>query len=476
MNTTGASTSDSIDESAVRALADRLRGPLLRPGEPEYDAARQVWNAMIDRRPALIARCMESADVVEALGFARDHDLLVAVRGGGHNVAGNAVCDGGMMIDLSPMNSAQVDPKRKTARVEAGATLGDFDREAQAFGLATPLGINATTGVAGLTLGGGFGWLSRAHGLSVDNLLAADVVTASGELVHASEEENSDLFWAIRGGGGNFGVVTSFDFELHDVGPEVLSGPLVFAGDQTRAVLEFVREFQDNAPDEVVAWPILRKAPPLPFLPEDVHGTDVVIVAAFYAGDVKEGERALAPLRRFGNPIADAIAANPYSAWQQAFDPLMAPGLRNYWKAHNLSGLSDGAIDTALEYAATLPGPHCEIIFIRMGGAINRVPAEATAYPHRDHEWMWDLHTRWEDPSKDDEMIGWARSFFDDMAPFGTGGTYVNFISETEGEENRAYRSNYERLARLKAKYDPDNFFRLNQNVVPREEVESAAE
>lgn len=454
---------------ALEGLRDGLRGSVCLPGETCYDEARTIWNAMVDRRPGLIVRCAGTADVMRAVTFARERGVLLAVRSGGHNIAGNAVCEGGLMLDLSPMKSVRVDPTSRTARVEAGVTLGEFDHEAQAFGLATPLGINSTTGVAGLTVGGGFGWLSRTYGLTVDNLISADVVTARGEVVHASQDQHSDLFWAIRGGGGNFGVVTSFDFQLHPVGPEVLSGLVVHPYDQARELLRQYREFVRGAPDEVTAWVVLRKAPPLPFLPEEWHGREVMVFAVCYAGDMEEGRRAVAPLRAMGEPIADVIQPHPFRAWQAAFDSLLTPGARNYWKSHDFAELSDAAVVAIIDYAGKLPTPECEIFLAHLGGAVNRVARDATAYPHRDAEFVLNVHTRWQDPAQDRACIDWARAFFDATAPYATGGVYVNFMPADETDRlNGAYGPNLDRLVALKTHYDPDNLFRLNQNIRPR--------
>jgi len=462
-----AATTTPVDDGAIDGFGEGLHGELLRPGDPNYDETRAIWNGMIDRRPALIARAMGISDVIAAVNFAREQDMVLAIRGAGHNIAGNAVCDDGLMLDRSTMRSVQVDPEGQTARVEPGATLADFDHEAQAFGLATPLGINSTTGVAGLTLGGGFGWLTRRYGMTVDNLRSVDIVTADGELRHASDDENPDLFWGVRGGGGNFGVVTSFEFDLHEVGPEVLTGMVVYHGADAPDVLRHVRDFNETAPDESTVWMVLRKAPPLPFLPEDVHGEDVLVVVPFYAGDMEAGENVLAPIREYGDPIADVVGPHQYAEFQQAFDPLLEEGARNYWKSHNFSTVSDDAIDTVVEYARDLPSPLSEIFFGQLGGAMGRVPADATAFPHRDAEYGMNVHTRWEDPAMDDECITWARKFFDAMAPYATGGVYMNFISEDEGEEDLAYGTNQQRLAEVKAAYDPDNLFRMNQNVEP---------
>ncbi len=453
----------------VEALRQRLRGAVLLPGQPGYDEARRIWNAMIDRRPALVVRAAGAADVVQAIDFTRRHGLVLAVKGGGHNIAGNAVCDGGLMLDLSSMKSVRVDPITRTARVEPGATLADFDKEAQAFGLATPTGINSTTGVAGLTLGGGFGWLSRKHGLTIDNLLSVDLVTAKGELLHASEKENEDLFWAVRGGGGNFGVVTSFEFRLHRIGPEVLSGLIVHPLSAGPEVLRGYRKLVAAAPEELTCWAVLRKAPPLPFLSPEVHGTGIVVLALCYAGDIEEGRKAVEPFRRLGTPIADVVGEHPFVGWQTTFDPLLEPGARNYWKSHDFGELGDKAIDLLVEYAGRVPSPECEIFIANLGGAINRVPAAATAYPHRDIQFVVNVHTRWRSADQDGVCIAWAREFFDRMAPHATGGVYVNFMPEDEAQRVRAgaYGENFRRLGKLKARYDPDNLFRLNQNIEP---------
>jgi FAD/FMN-containing dehydrogenase len=457
-----------LAQDRVDAFRGALRGDVATPGSPGYDEARTVWNAMIDRRPAAIARCRGAADVVQAIRLARENDLVLAVRGGGHNIAGSAVCDGGLMIDLSLMRSVRVDPQGKTARVEPGATLADFDREAQAFGLATPLGINSTTGVAGLTLGGGFGWTSRKLGLTIDNLLSADVVTAGGDLVRASERENADLFWGLRGGGGNFGAVTSFEFRLHPVGPEVLSGLVVHPLDAAPEVLKFYRKFAAEAPDELAVWFVMRQAPPLPFLPAEWHGKEVLVLAMCYMGTIADGERVTKPLRSFGHPIADVVGPHPFVGWQTALDPLLTPGMRNYWKSHDFLKIEDGLIDTFVKFARRIPDPQTEIAFAQLGGAVSRVAAGATAYMHRDAQFVLNVHGRWADPAKDSTCIGWARELFAAAAPFATGGVYINFMTQEEGDRVRAaYGSNYDRLVGLKKKVDPTNLFSVNQNIRP---------
>jgi FAD/FMN-containing dehydrogenase len=458
----------AIGKEALDAFSSSLRGRLLTPESPGYDEARSIWNGMIDRRPALIVECAGVADVISSVNFARENRLLLAVRGGGHNIAGNAVCDGGLMLSLAGMKSVRVDPGARRAWVEPGASLGDFDHEAQAFGLATPVGINSTTGIAGLTLGGGFGWLSRKYGLTIDNLVSADVVTAAGQLLRASADENADLFWGIRGGGGNFGIVTSFEFQLHPVGPEILAGLIVHPFSAAPKVLRYYRDFAAKISDDLAVWAVMRKAPPLPFLPEKVHGTEVLILATVYAGRISDGEKELEPLRAFGDPIADVIGPSPYLGFQQAFDPLLTPGLRNYWKSHDFRELKDEALDTLIRFAGDLPSPQTEIFVGQLGGATNRVAPDATAYRHRDVEFVMNVHGRWEKPEDDDRCIAWCRELFQTMTPYSTGGVYVNFMTEEEEQRVRAaYGDSYDRLVELKKKYDPSNLFRLNQNIPP---------
>ena len=457
-----------LDADVLFAFSESLRGTVLTPEDDQFDECRKIWNAMIDRRPGCIVQCAGTADVIRSVNFAREHGLRITVRGAGHNIAGSCIADGAVMIDLSGMRSVHIDPETKRARVEPGATLGDLDHEAQQFGLALPVGINSTTGIAGLTLGGGFGWLSRKYGLTIDNLLSVDVVTASGELLHASPEKNSELFWGICGGGGNFGIVASFEFALHEIGTQVLSGLIVHPFSEASSLLRFYREFVSTAPDELTVWLVLRKAPPLPFLPEEVHGTNVVVIAALYAGDMAEGEAVLQPLRDFGNPHADVIGPHDYSTWQKAFDPLLTPGERNYWKSHDFTELSDGVLSLLLSYADALPDDQCEIFIAQMGGATARVPADATAYVHRDAAFIVNVHGRWSSAGDDTRCVDWCRALFAAAAPFATGGVYVNFMTEEEHDRVRdAYGSSYERLARLKSAMDPDNMFRNNQNIQP---------
>ncbi|MDE3800814.1 FAD-binding oxidoreductase [Sinorhizobium meliloti] len=460
-----------VSAAAIEAFTARLRGRVLVATDAAYDEARTIWNGMIDRRPGLIVQCAGAADVVNAVRFAAENQLLVAVRGGGHNIAGNAVCDGGMVIDLTPMKSVRVDATTKTAWVEPGATLADLDMETQAFRLALPTGINSTTGIAGLTLGGGFGWITRKFGLTIDNLLSADVVTANGELVRASPTEHRDLFWAIRGGGGNFGVVTAFEFRLHELGPEVLSGLVIHPFAEAGSVLQQYRQALENAPDELTCWVVMRQAPPLPFLPAEWHGKEVVVLAMCYCGDLEAGEKAMAGLRAIGNPIADVVSPHPFVGWQQAFDPLLAPGARNYWKSHDFMELSDQAIGILTESIRQLPGQECEIFIAHVGGAAGRVAPEETAFPQRNSHFVMNVHGRWRDPAMDQACIDWARHLFEAAKPHAAGTAYVNFMPEDEMDRvEAAYGANYGRLVEIKRHYDPLNLFRMNQNVRPIEE------
>ncbi|MFK3711814.1 FAD-binding oxidoreductase [Leclercia adecarboxylata] len=445
-----------------------FQGEVLLPDDAGYDEVRQIWNAMIDRKPALIARCTSTEDVIRAIQFGRTQNLLISIRGGGHNIAGNAVCDDGLMIDLSLMKDVQVDLTTRTASVGPGCTLGDFDQVVQAHGLATPLGINSTTGVAGLTLGGGFGWLSRKYGMTIDNLLSAEVITADGQQLNASESENADLFWGLRGGGGNFGVVTRFDFQLHPVGPNVLSGLIVFPFEQAKSVISQFARFTETMPEELNVWMVTRKAPPLPFLPAEVHGREMIALALCYVGDPEEGERLIAPLREFGTVLGEHVGVQPYTAWQQAFDPLLAKGARNYWKSHNFAQISNGVIDAIIEYAARLPSPHCEIFIGTIGGQTTRVAPEAMAYSSRDANYVMNVHGRWETAAEDERCIAWAREFFARSQPFASSGAYINFLTQEETDRIAfAYGATWNRLVELKSKYDPTNLFRMNQNIKP---------
>lgn len=457
-----------VDQETLEDLNKSLRGSVSLDGSLEYEDARILWNAMVDRRPAMVIRALGASDVQKTVNFARDANLLLAVKSGGHQIAGHGVADAAVLLDLSRMRSVHVDAEARRARVEPGALLGDVDRETQAHNLVVPTGINSTTGIAGLTLGGGFGWTTRKFGMTIDNLVSAEVVTADGAIRTASVQENPDLFWAIRGGGGNFGVVTSFEFDLHPLGPEVLSGLVVHPiADAPGLLAEFAR-IADAAPKELTIWSVLRQAPPLPFLPSDWHGKPVLIFAACYAGPLGAGEKALAELRSLGDPIADVIAPHRFVDWQSGFDPLLTAGARNYWKSHDFTSLPKEAIDRLVSALATLPDPACEIFLAHVGGRMAEFAPTDTAYPQRKSHFIMNVHGRWEDKAKDDACIGWARQVFQDMAPFAAGSVYVNFMPEDDADRvPDAYGENADRLARIKAKYDPQNLFRMNHNIAP---------
>jgi hypothetical protein len=461
-------TQTPLGTTAFDDLGGSLGGELLLPASPGYDAARRVWNGAIDRHPACIARCTGVADVVAAVRFARERDLLVAVRSGGHGVAGHAVCDGGMVIDLSPMKGIRVDPRARTARAQAGVLWGELDRETQFHGLATVGGIVTHTGIAGLTLGGGLGWLTRKYGATVDNLLSVDLVTADGELVTASESANPDLFWGVRGGGGNFGVVTSFEYRLHPVGPTVLAGPIFHPLENAPEILRFYREFAEAAPEELMTIFELSVAPPSPFLPEEVHGQPIVMVGACYAGPIADGVDVVRPLKELGDPYVDLLEPKPYLALQSMLDPGVPHGWHRYWKSVELPSLTDEAVDTLAEQAAAQTSPRSYCIVFQLGGALARVDEGATAFGRRNAAFNVNVNAVWlEDDPDADRHIGWARDFFDALQPHAGGGVYVNFLGDEGQDRVRAAYGDrdYERLVRLKREYDGTNFFRLNQNI-----------
>jgi FAD/FMN-containing dehydrogenase len=466
--TTFTGTDRAISPDAFLAFRSGLRGATLLKDDEGYDAARSIWNGMVDRHPAVIVRCRGAADVMRAVDFAREHEMVIAVRSGGHNIAGNAVCEGGMMIDLSGMDSVRIDPVNRKAWVGPGTTLGHLDRETQAFCLVVPTGINSTTGIAGLTLGGGFGWTTRKFGLTIDNLASADVVTAEGKLVRASNDKNADLFWAIRGGGGNFGIVTSFEFNLHQLNPQVLAGLVVHPFEHAGDLLKQYRAALDGAPDELTCWVVMRRAPPLPFIRAEWHGREVLIFAMCYAGELAAGQAATRKLRGIGEPIADVVGPTGFVDWQAAFDPLLMSGARNYWKSHDFETLSDGAIDVLAQAVRSLPGNECEVFIAHVGGQMSRVAVDATAFPERRSHFVMNVHTRWRDSKDDNDCVQWARELFKATEPFATGSAYVNFMPEDEPERVRKiYGANYNRLASIKRRYDPTNLFRMNQNIPP---------
>jgi FAD/FMN-containing dehydrogenase len=448
-----------LEEASVAEFAASLRGPLLKPDDAGYDAARVVWNGMIDRRPGLIARCAGPADVIAAVRFAAAHRLLVAVKGGGHNITGNAVCDGGLMIDLSPMKGIRVDLQNRTARAEAGLTWGEFNRETQAFGLATTGGVVSTTGIAGLTLGGGLGWLASKHGLSCDNLLSADIVTADGQLLTASAEHNPDLFWGLRGGGGNFGVVTSFEYCLHPVQP-VIAGLVIHPIEKAGEVLRFYREFCRTCPDEAMAAAALMTSE---------QGMPVAAIVVSYIGDPVKGEEFVKPVRQFGPPLVDMIGPMPYVTLNSLIDAAVPYGnVQRYWKSSFLKEISDEIIDIAVARTTKFLSPMSMVLFFQLHGAATRVDKNATAFGLRDEQWDYDVISQWVDPAEAPQHIQWTRDFWNAVEPFASGEVYVNHLDAEEGGRIRAaYHHNYDRLVALKNKYDPTNLFRLNQNIRP---------
>jgi len=448
-----------IAESAIQKLRESLRGQSFCPGDAGYDAARAIPNAMIDRRPAIIARCAGAADVIACVRFAREHELSLAVRGGGHSVAGKSVCEGGLMVDLSAMKGIWIDPARRTVRAQTGLKLGELDRETQAFGLATPLGVVSATGIAGLTLGGGWGHLHAKYGLAVDNVLGADVVTADGCLLTANASENPDLFWGIRGGSGNFGIVTSLQYRLYEVGP-VLAGAVFYPAAQTKEVVRAWREFAATSPDELVTQGGSFNLP---------DGVAVFAIAACYCGRISEGETIIRPLRTFGLPIADNFAPISYLQLQTMFDSFFPPGRLTYVKSNFVRNLSDEAIETIARFAGQSPSPYTFGPFIEhWHGAATRVPVTETAFPHRQYSYNFFAWSNWVNPSESDKNIQWTRECWEAMRPFLIEGSYGNYVAD-EGDafEREAYGPNYDRLVALKNKYDPTNLFRLNHNVKP---------
>jgi FAD/FMN-containing dehydrogenase len=460
----------TLDAQALAGLRETVRGPVLAPDDPGYDEARSIWNALIDRRPALIVQCSGAADVVDAVNFAREQGLVLSIKAGGHNVAGNAVNDGGIVLDLSQMRGVHVDPDAQTVRVQGGATWGDLDRETQLFGLAVPGGVVSTTGIAGLTLHGGVGHLRRKHGLSIDNLISVDIVTADGQFRQASASENEDLFWAVRGAGSNFGVVTSFEFQAHPVGPMVFVGAIFYPFEEAKTILPAWRDFMTAAPEELSSLAICWSVPPHPPFPPEIHGTPVVVVAAAYSGSVEDGERVVQPLRELAEPVVDASGPWPWLGLQSGFDVIFPKGELRYWKSRSVRELSDEVIDEIISLASRRPTPLTDIVTWHHGGAMSRVDEAETAYGGRDVQFLVTAEASWTDPAQTDEAIAWAREVWDAMERFSTGSVYLNFPGLGEEEDNLAhagYGANYERLAELKAKYDPENLFRMNINIPP---------
>jgi len=465
------STAGDLEENAVEELRRQLAGEVVVPQDSEYDAARSVWNGYIDKRPRVVARCRGVADILAALRFARAHSLLTAIRGGGHNVAGFGTCDGGIVIDLGPMKGVRVDPEARTARAQPGLTWGEFDRETQAFGLATTGGLVTTTGIAGFTLGGGIGWLTRKHGFTIDNLISADVVTADGRLLTASPASHPDLFWALRGGGGNFGIVTSFEFQLHPVGPVVLGGAVFHPAEKAREVLRFYNRWVATLPDEMTSMAAFITAPPLPFIPQPLHGTPMVAIAVCYAGPMEDGQRVAQPLVTFGPPQVAHIGPVPYTILQGMFDASAPRGIHAYWKTHYVQDLSDAAIDALVAETAKMGSlsPFATLHIHHLEGAVSRVKPEATAFRHRTPRYAMNVVGLWTAGEQADPHIAWVRRTFDAVQPFATGAPYLNFLGDEGADRVRAAygAETYDRLAKIKQRYDPTNFFRVNQNIRP---------
>lgn len=459
-----------LEKKSLEALKTSLHGELLQPSDPGYDEARSVWNAMIDRRPALIARCRGVADVIACVNFARTQGVELSIKGGGHNIAGLAVCDGGIMVDMSLMRGVWVDPGARTARAQAGCLLSDVDRETQVHGLAAVLGFVSNTGIAGLTLGGGFGYVTRRFGWTSDNILSMELVTAEGRVVRASEKENSDLFWGLRGGGGNFGVVTSFEYQLYPIGPEIIAGGIAWRADSAAEVLDMCRTVMEKAPPELVCVAALRIAPPAPWLAKEVHGKPIIALFVCHTGSLAEGEKLVAPIKAFGSSVGDIIQRRPYISQQNLLDATQPKGRRYYWKSEYLPGLEPDLLATALQHAQAIASPHSAIIFFPIGGALNQLPEDHSAAGNRDSVWVLNITASWEKAEADPTNIEWARAAWRDMRRFSTGGTYINFLTEEESDERirAAYRNNYQRLAEIKSKWDPNNLFCMNKNIRPQ--------
>jgi FAD/FMN-containing dehydrogenase len=457
-----------IRDPDYQALRASFRGRLILPSDPHFDEARRVWNGAIDRRPALIAQCSGVADVITAVKFAADHELLVAVRGGGHSIPGHSVCDGGLVIDLSAMRGVMVDPRRRAVRAQGGALWGDVDHESQAFGLATPGGVVSTTGIAGLTLGGGSqSWLIRQYGNAADNLISAEVVTANGEFVTASDRENADLFWALRGGGGNFGIVTSFEFQLHPVGPIVLAGGAFFSWDRLKEITEFYLDYVKTVPDELTTMLFYWSAPPAPFLPESIHGRNVAIIAACYAGPIEAGEKVVAPIRAL-KPTVDILGPMPYAALQAMFDPIVPKGICGYVKSDYFDDIPRAMVDDLVAWAERKPYAMSMARLNHFGGAMSRIADDATPFPHRKARFAFSPDALWNKPEEAEASVQWAKGYWQALRAYSPRGAYVNFMEE-EGEDRvrESYRGNYDRLVEIKRRYDPTNLFRLNQNIKP---------
>ena len=455
-------------EKELIHLKNKIEGDVIDPGSSDYDKSREIWNGLFDRHPSVIVKCRNSNDVKNCINFARVRNIPLSVRSGGHDYAGKSVCEGGIVIDLSELKKIEIFPDEKCARVGAGVLIGEFDKKAQEYGLASTGATVSTVGISGFTLGGGSGYLARKHGLSVDNLLSAELITARGEEVTTNKNENPDLFWAIRGGGGNFGIITSFKFQLHPAGPEIMAGQVVYPFDQADAAIRFYHTWMANASDELTCYLFFLKVPPLDIFPAETHGKPALSFVVGHIGSADQARKEMKPLLEFGNPILEAVQSMPYTSAQTMFDEGLAKGNRWYSKAHYLESVTDDLIDVILKNTKTLPGSLSVVYLEPMGGAINRIDQNATAFPHRSAAYSIHILAGWSDADKDKSVISWSKDFFHELKPFSTGGVYVNLLGQDEQKRvKNAYGNNYQKLREIKKKWDPDNIFRQNHNIEP---------
>lgn len=458
-----------LSQDTLDGLKIRLQGPVIVPGDADYEDSQTVWNAMIDRSPAVVVRCRGVADVIACVQFARTHNLLLCIKGGGHNIAGLATADGALMLDMSLMCGVWVDAQKKVAHAQAGCLLGDVDRETQVHGLSAVLGFVSRTGITGLTMGGGFGYLTRRWGWASDNVVGMDVVTADARLVRASSEENKDLFWGLRGGGGNFGVVTGIDYALYPVGPEIVGGLVAWPASEAPGILDLYRTLTETAPPELTLVVLMRPAPPAPWLPKDMHGKPIVAMLACYSGDPAQGEKVVAPIKSFGSPIGDVLVRRPYVQIQSLLDATQPKGRRYYWKSEYLPRIESALCEKFIKHGAKIPSPHSAVILFHLEGALNRLKEDHSPVGNRDACYVLNMAGSWEQAEDDKVNIEWAREAWTDMRPFSTGGTYINFLTEDEGPDRieAALSHGLQRLSEVKAIWDPENVFRMNRNIKP---------
>jgi FAD/FMN-containing dehydrogenase len=458
-----------LNQNTLDSLINCLQGPVTVPGDIDFEQSKTVWNAMIDRSPAFVVRCLGVADVIACVQFARENNLLICIKGGGHNIAGLATADGAMMLDMSLMHGVWVDTKKRIAHAQVGCLLGDVDRETQVHGLAAVLGFVSRTGITGLTTGGGFGYLTRRWGWASDNVVGMDVVTADARFVRASSEENEDLFWGLRGGGGNFGVVTGIDYKLYPVGPEIVGGLVAWPASEAPGILNLYRSLVKKAPPELTLALLMRPAPPAPWLSEDMHGKPIIAILACYSGDLEQSEKVVAPIKSFGNPIGDILIRRPYIQLQSLLDVTQPKGRRYYWKSEYLPSIEPSLCEKIIEHAAKIPSPHSAVILFQLEGALNLLEEYHSPVGNRDARFVLNLAGSWEHEENDKVNIEWAREAWTDMRTFSTGGTYINFLTKDEGPERieAALSNGLQRLAEVKAKWDPENVFRTNRNIRP---------